>query len=102
MISIISSLQLLVPDRMRGQAMGFFGMTRNILPLGGIQVGTLASPITAPYTVALGGVAVAVFASGSAALSGQVRNLGTLLRQAETGEDRPAAEPSSSPSIPGR
>ena len=60
-------------------------------PLVGMQVGTLASLITAPYTVALGGVAVAVFASGSAALSRQARNLGTLLRPAETGEDRPAA-----------
>ncbi len=68
----------------------------------GMQVGTLASPITASDTVALGGVAAAVFASGSAALSRQAGNLGTLLRQAETGEDRPAAEPSPSPSIPGR
>ena len=68
----------------------------------GMQVGTLASLVTARYTVALGGVAVAVFASGSTALSRQVRNLGTLLRQAERGEDRPAAEPSAAPSIPGR
>ncbi len=68
----------------------------------GVQVGTLASLITAHYTVALGGVAVALFASGSAALSRQARNLGTLLRPAETGVDRPAAEPSAAPSIPGR
>ena len=102
MISITSSLQMLVPDRMRGRAMGFFGMTRNILPLGGMQVGILASPITAPYTVTRGGVAVTGFASGSAALSRQAGNLGTLLRPAETGVDRPAAEPSAAPSIPGR
>ena len=101
MISITSSLQLLVPDRMRGRVMGFFGMTWNILPLGGMQVGTLALLISAPYAVALGGLAVAAFASGSAALSRQVRNLGTLLRQAETGVDRLAIESSASPSIPG-
>ncbi len=92
----------MVPDHMRGRAMGFFGMTRNILPLGGMQVGILASPITAPYTVTRGGVAVTGFASGSAALSRQAGNLGTLLRPAETGVDRPAAEPSAAPSIPGR
>ncbi len=101
MFSITSSLQLLVPDRMRGRVMGFFGMTWNILPLGGMQIGILASLITAPYAVGVGGLAVATFASGSAALSRQVRNLGTLLSQAETGADRPAAEPSASPSIPG-
>ena len=101
MISITSSLQMLVPNRMRGRVMGFFGMTWNILPLGGMQVGLLASLITAPYAVALGGLAVTAFASGSAALSRQVRNLGTLLSQAELGFDRPAAEPSATPSLPG-
>ena len=94
MISITSSLQLLVPDRMRGRVMGFFGMTWNILPLGGMQVGTLASLITAPYAVAVGGLAVATFASGSTALSRQVRKLGTLLREAEVGVDRAESEPS--------
>ena len=98
MISITSSLQLLVPDRMRGRVMGFFGMTWNILPLGGMQVGILASLITAPYAVAVGGLAVAAFASGSAALSRQVRSMGFLLHQAETGVESPATE--SSPSLP--
>ena len=101
MISITSSLQLLVPDRMRGRVMGFFGMTWNILPLGGMQVGALASLTSAPTAVAVGGLAVASFASGSAALSWQVRNLGTLLRQAETGVNRPVTEPSEAPSLPG-
>ena len=35
MISIMSSLQLLVPDNMRGRVMGFYGMTWSIMPLGG-------------------------------------------------------------------
>ena len=101
MITITSSLQLLVPDRMRGRVMGFFGMTWNILPLGGMQVGALASLVTAPYAVAVGGLAVAAFASGSAVLSRQVRSLGSLLHQAESGVDSPATEPSASPSLPG-
>jgi len=84
MISITSSLQLLGPDRMRGRVMGFFGMTWNILPLGGMQVGALASLITAPFAVAVGGMAVATFALGASAVNRQVRNLGSLLRQVET------------------
>ena len=32
--SIQNSLQMLVPDNMRGRVMGFYGMTHNIMPLG--------------------------------------------------------------------
>jgi len=37
MISIQSSLQMLVPDQMRGRVMGFYGMTWSIMPLSGMQ-----------------------------------------------------------------
>ena len=100
MISITSSLQLLVPDRMRGRVMGFFGMTWNILPLGGMQVGALASLTNPPFAVAVGGLAVAAFASGSAVISRQVRNLGALIHQAEAGVDRPESETSAAPTPP--
>ena len=80
MISIQSSLQLLVPDNMRGRVMGFFGMSWNILPIGGMQVGTLASFITAPYAVATGGFAVAAFTSLAFTFSTKVRNLNSLIR----------------------
>jgi MFS family permease len=43
MISIQSSLQVLVPDSVRGRVMGFYGMTYSIMPLGGLQAGALAS-----------------------------------------------------------
>ncbi len=64
-----------------------------------MQVGILASPITAACAVALGGLAVAVFAPGSAAISRQVRKLGILVRQGERGVDRPATELSAFPSL---
>mgnify|MGYP002859182947 CR=1 FL=1 len=80
MISIQSSLQLLVPDNMRGRVMGFFGMSWNILPIGGMQVGTLASFITAPYAVATGGLAVAAFTSLAFTFSSKVRDLNALIR----------------------
>jgi MFS family permease len=82
--SIQSSLQLLVPDGMRGRVMGFYGMTYNIMPLGGMLVGALANLITAPLAIAVGGLAVATFAIGPAMMNREVRNLGTRLHRVET------------------
>jgi MFS family permease len=84
MINVQSSLQTLVPDRMRGRVMGFFGMTWSVMPLGGLQAGALASVITAPLAVAVGGLAVAAFAIGPALANRKVRNVGALLSQVET------------------
>ena len=42
-ISIQSSLQMMVPDNIRGRVMGFYGMTWSIMPLGGTQAGALAN-----------------------------------------------------------
>jgi MFS family permease len=82
--SIQSSLQMLVPDGMRGRVMGFYGVTYNIVPLGGMLAGALANLITAPLAIAVGGLAVAAFAIGPAMMNVEIRNLRTLLRQAET------------------
>ncbi len=76
MITIQSSLQIMVPDRMRGRVMGFYGMTWSIMPLGGLQASALTSLFTAPIAIAAGGIAVALFALGPAAVNGSVRNLG--------------------------
>jgi MFS family permease len=96
--SIQSSLQMLVPDGMRGRVMGFYGMTHNITPLGGMVVGALAGLITAPFAIAVGGLAVAAFAIGPAMTNRGVRNLAALLRQVETaavsGTQRPQPSPS--------
>ena len=59
MISIQSTLQMMVPDRMRGRVMGFYGMTWSIMPLGGMQAGALAQLIEVPFAIAVGGLAVA-------------------------------------------
>ena len=77
MISVQSSLQLLVPDNMRGRVMGFYGMTWSIMPLGGLQAGALASIafIGAPFAVAIGGLAVAAFALGPVLLNRRIRNI---------------------------
>ncbi|RUA19013.1 MAG: hypothetical protein DSY79_14205, partial [Chloroflexi bacterium] len=56
MISIQSSLQIMVPDHIRGRVMGFYGMTWSIMPLGGMQASGLASLFTAPIAIAIGGL----------------------------------------------
>jgi MFS family permease len=82
-ISIQSSLQLLVPDHMRGRVMGFYGMTHNITPVGGMLASALANLITAPLAIAAGGLAVAAFALGPAMANNEVRNLSARLGQGD-------------------
>jgi MFS family permease len=83
MISIMSSLQMMVPNSMRGRVMGFYGMTWSIMPLGGMQGNWIANYLGAPMAVIIGGVAVIAFAVGPAMLNRQVRNISTLLNQVE-------------------
>ena len=83
-ISVQSSLQMMVPDQMRGRVMGFLGMTWSIMPMGGMYTGALAGLIGVPIAVATGGLAVSAFALGPALLSRKVRGLDALLRQTET------------------
>ena len=83
MITIMSSLQLLVPNNMRGRVMGFYGMTWSIMPLGGAQAGAIATFVGVPIAVAIGGGLVAAFALGPAMINRQVRNIGSILQEAE-------------------
>ena len=84
MISIMSSLQLMVPDNLRGRVMGFYTLTWSIMPLGGMQAGAIANFIGAPFAVAIGGLAVSAFALGPGLVNRQISNLGTLVQQSET------------------
>jgi MFS family permease len=85
MISIMSSLQLMVPDDMRGRVMGFYSMTYSIMPLGGLYAAAAAGLFGGgskgvPPAVALGGLFVALFAIGPALLNRNVRNVGILVQ----------------------
>jgi MFS family permease len=97
-ISIQSSLQMLVPDHMRGRVMGFYGMTYNIMPLGGMLTSALAGLITVPFAIAVGGLAVAAFAIGPAMTNRAVRNLGALLGQVDMATASSTRRPRPSPS----
>ena len=83
MITIMSSLQLLVPNNMRGRVMGFYGMTWSIMPLGGAQAGVIATFVGVPVAIAIGGGLVAAFALGPAMINRQVRNIGSIVQEAE-------------------
>lgn len=77
MISVLTTLQSLVPNELRGRVMGIYGMTFSVLPLGAMQAGAVAEFTSAPFAVALGGAAIILFAAGMAVTNSQVRNLGT-------------------------
>jgi MFS family permease len=79
-----ASMQVLVPDHIRGRVMGLYGMTYNIRPLGGMQAGALAGVITAPFSLAIGGLAVAVFAIGALLFNRDLRRLTGLVRESES------------------
>ena len=93
MVASQRSLQIMVPDNMRGRVMGFYGMTWSIMPLGGFQAGIVAQNLGAPFAVSLGGLAVAAFAAGPAMLNAKVRNIGAILQ----GFERAATEPEPRP-----
>ncbi len=81
MIAIMTSLQIMVPDEMRGRVMGFYSMTWSIMPLGGMQAGAIASVLGAHWALVIGGLAVVLFALGPAALNPKVRNLTELVHR---------------------
>jgi MFS family permease len=75
LVSIISTLQMRVPDELRGRVMSIYGMTFNIMPIGGMFAGIVASIASAPIAVAIGGGAVSIFSVFSALTNRQVRHL---------------------------
>jgi MFS family permease len=76
MITVMSTLQTLVPDELRGRVMGIYGMTWSLLPLGAMQAGAIAEYTSASFAVALGGAAVILFSVAMAVTNRELRNLG--------------------------
>ena len=60
--SINTILQLNLPNELRGRVLGLFGLTWDLMPLGGAISGTVAEYAGAPVAVAIGGFLVAVMA----------------------------------------
>lgn len=81
----ISSVQIMVPNEVRGRVMAFYTMNWSFISLGGAQVGAIANFIGAPFALAIGGFAVSAFALGPALSNRKVRHLGGLVDSVEAG-----------------
>jgi predicted MFS family arabinose efflux permease len=71
----MTALQLLVPDELRGRVMGIWSMTWFLSAVGGLPASALAEWIGAPFTVALGALAVSAFAALLFVLASELRQL---------------------------
>jgi predicted MFS family arabinose efflux permease len=84
MITVQTTLQLRVPDDLRGRVMGIYGVTYNIGPLGALQAGFIADQYGAPTAFVIGGLAIMLFAVGVAFSRAEIRGL-RLASQASVG-----------------
>ncbi len=75
MITVQTTLQLRVPDELRGRVMGIYGITHNVGPLGALQAGIIADAVSPPAALIVGGTAIIVFALGIAYSNRSVRTL---------------------------
>lgn len=75
MITVQTTLQLRVPDELRGRVMGIYGITHNVGPLGALQAGYIADAVSPPAALIVGGTAIIVFALGIAYSNRSVRTL---------------------------
>jgi MFS family permease len=62
MTHISTILQMNLPDQLRGRVMSIYGLTWELMPVGGIIAGTIAEYAGAPLAVGLGGFMVAAMA----------------------------------------
>jgi MFS family permease len=75
MVAVQTTLHMRVPDELRGRVMGVYGMTYNLGPLGALQAGAVAAAFSAPFAVAVGGIAIISFSLGVALSTREVRQL---------------------------
>ncbi|HJP40514.1 MAG TPA: MFS transporter [Dehalococcoidia bacterium] len=80
------TLQVLVPDYLRGRVMGIWSMTWFLAAVGGFVAGAAAELIGTPWTVALGGLSVSAFVGFLFAASSNLRKLSAA---APPGSDAP-------------
>ena len=71
----MTTLQLLVPDSLRGRVMGVWGLTWFLGSVGGFVAASIATFLGAPFAVALGALAVAGFGVAVFVLFPEVRDI---------------------------
>jgi MFS family permease len=86
MVSAMASVQMMVPDHLRGRIMGLYGVVWSFMLLGGLLAGGAAHFIGAPWAVAAGGLAVTAFALGPALFNRRMRRLGAAVAEGPASE----------------
>lgn len=76
MTTTTMTLQLSIPNELRGRVMSIWGITFSMIPLGGALSGLVAEHFGAPFAMALGGVMVIATTLVVAALLPRIRHLG--------------------------
>ena len=75
-MTIISAiLQMNLPNQLRGRVMGIYGLTWDLMPIGGMIAGTIAEFAGAPMAVAFGGFMVAGMALAVMVFRPNIRRL---------------------------
>ena len=77
-----TSMNLLVPDEFRGRILGLRGVMFNLAPLGSLQAGLIATAVSTPFAVGLGGAVLLVFALFTYATSYEIRHLREMVAEA--------------------
>jgi MFS family permease len=85
-ISVMTTLQILVPDRLRGRVMGIYALTWSIGPLSAMQAGALAIVIGAQGAVAIGGMVIVAYAAFKGLAGKSLRDLGLETERAPKSE----------------
>ena len=75
MTTINAILQVNLPDQLRGRVMGIFGLTWDLMPVGGMIAGAIAEFAGAPAAVGFGGLMVAAMAAFVAIALPNIRRL---------------------------
>lgn len=70
---VSTALQEQVPNELRGRVMGLFGISYNLIPLGGLLSGALAAAFDARAAVFIGGALVALGSLASLVLNPRLR-----------------------------
>jgi MFS family permease len=68
-------LQVNLPDQLRGRVMGIYGLTWDLMPVGGLIAGAIAEVAGAPTAVVVGGALVAIMALWVAIFMPNMRRL---------------------------
>jgi MFS family permease len=75
MVTSMTALQLRCPDSLRGRVMGLHGVAFNLMILGSLFTGALASLLGAPASLAIAALIVTLAATAALATQPEVRRL---------------------------